>query len=144
MTKSENQATQEETSTRLPISQLFALDGRTAICTGSTGGIGKELCITLAEAGCDVVSVQLPVDAGQPSLEHSVKALGRPFSALDCDIGNSRDVRECFARIWAADVEPDILVNAAGINKRGALTKLTDADIDTVSSYRLTLESCQC
>lgn len=62
-------------SERLPIDQLFALQGRTAICTGATGGIGKELCVTLAEAGCDIVSIQLPLDPAGTSLEHEIKSL---------------------------------------------------------------------
>lgn len=133
MTKLDNEPENGKQPLRLPVSQLFALDGKTAVCTGSTGGIGKELCITLAEAGCDIVSIQLPNDPALPSLEHSIKTLHRRFSAFACDISNSTDVRECFAKIWAANIEPDILVNAAGINKRGALTKLTDADINTVN-----------
>jgi 2-deoxy-D-gluconate 3-dehydrogenase len=118
---------------RLPIDQLFALEGRTAICTGATGGIGKELCVTLAEASCDIVSIQLPFDPAGPSLEHEIESLGRSFRAFECDIGDSLDVRRCFSRIWDAQIEPDILLNAAGINKRGKVTELTDVDIDSVS-----------
>jgi NAD(P)-dependent dehydrogenase (short-subunit alcohol dehydrogenase family) len=120
-------------SKRLPIDQLFALQGRTAICTGATGGIGKELCVTLAEAGCDIVSIQLPLDPAGTSLEHEIKSFGRSFRAFECDIGDSCEVRKCFSRIWDAQIEPDILLNAAGINKRGKVTELTDADIDSVS-----------
>ncbi|KAM0716323.1 hypothetical protein Q7P37_007768 [Cladosporium fusiforme] len=137
MTASDNPPGKRGTPGRLPIYQLFALHGKTAICTGSTGGIGKELCITLAEAGCDIVSIQIPNDSGLPSLERGVKALNRRFTAFDCDIGDSQGVRECFAKIWVANIEADILVNAAGINKRGALTKLTDIDIDTVLDINL-------
>jgi 2-deoxy-D-gluconate 3-dehydrogenase len=111
---------------------LFALEGRTAICIGATGGIGKELCITLAEAGCDIVSIQLPLDPGDSSLETDIKALGRSFRAFECDIGDSCDVRKCFSRIWDAQIDPNILLNAARINKRGKVTELTDADIDSV------------
>ena len=119
---------------RLPVSELFSLRGKTAICTGSTGGIGKELCLTLAEAGCDIVSVQLPADPALPSLEHDIEALGRRFSSFECDIGNSQHVRSCFGKIWATGVEADILFNGAGINRRGNAIDLTDADIDLVSA----------
>lgn len=132
MTKADDHQVMDETPTRLPISQLFDLKGKTAICTGSTGGIGKELCVTLAEAGCNIVSIQRPNDPALASLERAITALNRHFSAFDCDIGNPQDVRACFANIWSANIEPDILVNAAGVNKRGALAKLTDADIDMV------------
>lgn len=118
---------------RLPVSDLFSLRGKTAICTGSTGGIGKELCLTLAEAGCDIVSMQLPEDPALPSLEHDIKALGRRFSSFECDIGNSQHVRSCFGKIWAAGIEADVLFNGAGTNRRGNATDMTDADIDLVS-----------
>jgi 2-deoxy-D-gluconate 3-dehydrogenase len=119
---------------RLPIDQLFALKGRTAICTEATGGIGKELCVTLAEAGCDIVSIQLPLDSVGASLESEIKGLGRAFRAFECDIGDSLDVHRCFSRIWDSQIEPDILLNAAGINRRGKVTELMDADIDAVSA----------
>jgi len=119
---------------RLAVDQLFALKGRTAICTGATGGIGRELCVTLGEAGCDIVSIQLPLDPAGPSLGEEIKALGRTFKAFECDIGDSRGVRECFSRIWDAQIVPDILLNAAGINLRGKVTELTDSNIDSVSA----------
>jgi NAD(P)-dependent dehydrogenase (short-subunit alcohol dehydrogenase family) len=72
-------------------------------------------------------------DPAGPSLEHEIESLGRPFRAFECDIGDSCEVRKCFSRIWDAQIEPDILLNAAGINKRGKVTELTDADIDSVS-----------
>jgi 2-deoxy-D-gluconate 3-dehydrogenase len=84
------------TPKRLPIDQLFALGGQIAICTGATGGIGKELCVTLAKAGCDIVSIQLPLDPAIPALETDIKALGRLFRAFECDIGDSHEVRKCF------------------------------------------------
>lgn len=118
---------------RLPISQLFAIDGLTAVCTGATGGIGKEMCVTLAEAGCNIVSIQLPNDAAAPSLQEDIIALGKNFTAFECDVGRSRDLRRCFEEIWATGIQADILLNAAGINRRGGIESVTDADIDAVS-----------
>jgi 2-deoxy-D-gluconate 3-dehydrogenase len=79
------------------------------------------------------VSIQLPLDPAGSLLEREIKALGRSFTAFECDIGDSLDVRRCFPRIWKSQIEPDILLNAAGINRRGKVTELTDADIDSVS-----------
>jgi 2-deoxy-D-gluconate 3-dehydrogenase len=84
---------------RILIDQLFALSGRTAICTGATSGIRKELCITLVEAGCEIVSIQLPLNPIGLLLKSEIKALGRPFRAFECDIGDSLDVRRYFSRI---------------------------------------------
>ncbi|KAL9566176.1 hypothetical protein ACKAV7_009710 [Fusarium commune] len=116
----------------LPVDRLFSIRGRTAICTGVTGGIGIELCAALAEAGVDIVSIQLPDDPVGPHLHKIVTEFGRSFKSFECDIADSKSLRACFASIWAAGVQPSILLNAAGINKRGAMEDLTDDDIDKV------------
>ena len=116
----------------LPVSRLFSTEGKTAICTGVTGGLGKELCTTLAEAGCDIVSIQLKGDPAGPMLEKAVKTLGRDFKSFDCDVGDSQALRTCFQEIWTSGVKPDIMLNAAGINRRGTIEILTDEDIDAV------------
>lgn len=126
-------ASQLSATGRLPVSQLFAIDGLTAVCTGATGSIGKEMCVTLAEAGCNIVSIQLPNDAAALSLQEDVIALGKNFTAFECDVGCSRDLRQCFEEIWATGMQADILLNAAGINQRGGTKSLTDADVDAVS-----------
>lgn len=118
---------------RLPLDRLFSVQGKTAICTGVTGGIGFELCVSLAEAGADIVSIQLPNDPAGASLEKSVRELGRSFMRFECDVSNSRLLRETFSDIWAAEVVPDILLNAAGINRRGPMEDFTDEDLDKVS-----------
>lgn len=118
----------------LPVSRLFSIEGKTAVCTGVTGGLGKELCTTLAEAGCDIVSIQLKGDSAGPILEKAVKTLGRDFKSFDCDVGDSQALRRCFQEIWSSGVTPDIMLNAAGINKRGTVEDLTDEDIDAVGS----------
>lgn len=118
----------------LPVSRLFSIEGKTAICTGVTGGLGKELCTTLAEAGCDIVSIQLKGDPAGPMLEKAVKTLGRDFKSFDCDVGDSQALRACFQEIWNSGVTPDIMLNAAGINRRGTVKDLTDEDIDAVGS----------
>lgn len=118
---------------RVPSSQLFSLQGKTVIATGGTGGLGTEMCVAMAEAGADVVSIHLPGDAGQAALEEAVKAVGRKVAAFGCDIGNSADLRATFHSIWASGVVPDILLNCAGLNRRGAIEDMTDDKIDLVS-----------
>ncbi|KAM0310374.1 hypothetical protein ACHAPQ_012500, partial [Fusarium lateritium] len=50
--------------------------------------------------------------------------------SFECDIADSKSLRACFIDIWAAGVQPAILLNAAGVNQRGAMEDLTDDDID--------------
>ncbi|KAH7168213.1 hypothetical protein DER46DRAFT_551788 [Fusarium sp. MPI-SDFR-AT-0072] len=128
----------------LPVDRLFSIRGRTAICTGVTGGIGIELCAALAEAGVDIVSIQLPDDPVGPHLHRIVTEFGRSFKSFECDIADSKSLRACFASIWAAGVQPSILLNAAGINKRGAMEDLTDDDIDKVFAINLKASFVTC
>jgi 2-deoxy-D-gluconate 3-dehydrogenase len=46
----------------VPVRDLFDLTGKTAILTGATGGIGLATTTALAEAGADIVSIQMPTD----------------------------------------------------------------------------------
>ncbi|KAF7589719.1 hypothetical protein BBP40_003917 [Aspergillus hancockii] len=117
-----------------PLDSLFSIRDKTAICTGVTGGIGQELCLTLAEAGANIVSIQLPGDPNGAKLRSGVESFGRSFSAFECDICESKVFRETFHQIWEAGIQPDILLNCAGVNRRGKVEDLTDEDIDVVGS----------
>ncbi|KAH0837716.1 2-dehydro-3-deoxy-D-gluconate 5-dehydrogenase [Fonsecaea pedrosoi] len=122
---------------RVPTSQLFSLEGKTVVATGGTGGLGLEICIALAEAGADIVSIHLPRDPGQTTLEEGVRKLGRKVIGFECDVGDSKQLRETFDRMWKADVVPDILLNCAGLNRRGPIEDMTDDKIDLIFSVNL-------
>lgn len=116
----------------IPLPDLFSIQGKTAICTGITGGLGKSLGLTLAEAGANIVSIQLPGDPELGALEKEVRSFGQKFHHFDCNIGDSVALRKCFTEIWTAGVAPDILLNCAGTNRHGPLETLTDEDINVV------------
>ena len=114
--------------------ELFSLTSKTAIVTGGTGGLGEEMTMALAGAGADIVSIQLPNDPNSPKLSSAVKKLGRKFIAFECNVKDSLTLRDTFAAIWAAGIVPDILLNCAGINRRGKVEDMKDEDIDDGSS----------
>lgn len=91
------------------------------------------MCVAMAESGADIVSIHLPDDPGQKKLEKAVGALGRNCTAFECDVGNSTDLRATFKSIWEAGIVPDVLLNCAGLNRRGAIEEMTDEKIDLVS-----------
>lgn len=117
----------------IPLTDLFSIREKTAICTGITGGLGKSLGLTLAEAGANIVSIQLPDDPELEALEKEVRSFGREFQHFDCNVGDSVALRKCFTEIWTAGITPDILLNCAGTNRHGPLETLTDEDINVVS-----------
>lgn len=86
-----------------------------------------------AEAGANIVSIHLPADPGQPSLEEAIESVGRKCTAFEGDVGDSVALRKAFQSIWNAGVVPDILLNCAGLNRRGPIEEMTDDKIDLVS-----------
>jgi 2-deoxy-D-gluconate 3-dehydrogenase len=115
------------------LQQTFSLDGKTAVVTGATGGLGRSLAAALAKAGAStIVSIEIPNDQNSPDLEATIKGLGRSFLRFECDLANNADVRSCYAKIWEAGVIPDILVNCAGVIRRKPCEDATDDDLDLV------------
>lgn len=95
------------------------------------------MCVAMAESGADVVSIHLPGDPAQKALEDAVGALGRKITGFECNIGDSAEIRATFQSIWRAGVVPDILLNCAGLNRRGAIEEMTDDKIDLVGGHLL-------
>ena len=92
------------------------------------------MCLAMAESGADIVSIYAPGDdAAQRNLQTVVEGVGRNVTGFPCDVGNSAELRATFQVIWAAGIVPDILLNCAGLNRRGAIENMTDEKIDLVS-----------
>ncbi|KAK4548844.1 hypothetical protein LTR36_008617 [Oleoguttula mirabilis] len=121
------------------IADLFALSSCTAIVTGGTGGLGLTMTIALAEAGANITSIEVPGDPVSSVLREKVESLGRAYSKYECDVKDSAQLRAVFKKVWE-DAEggkaetplPNILLNCAGINRRGPAESLSDEEIDEV------------
>ncbi len=102
------------------IRQLFALSGAVALVTGSSRGIGLSLARGLAQAGARVVlngRGSVEVEAAVADLRgEGAEAFAAPF-----DVSRSKDVSEAIARIEAEVGPIDILINSAGVQRRGSL-----------------------
>ncbi|KAJ5836744.1 gluconate 5-dehydrogenase [Penicillium robsamsonii] len=121
----------------LPTNQLFSLQDKTVICTGATGGIGLEMCKSLGEAGADIVSIQLPNDPNTASLSKHLTKIGRNFWVFECDLVDTSAIRATFQAIWTAGIQPCILLNCAGVNRRRPVIEVTDEDLDLILSINL-------
>ncbi len=96
----------------------YKLDGKVAIVTGASRGIGRTICLALAEAGADIVAVARTV----PDIERTaedVRGLGRRAIAVPTDVTRSDQIKAMVARAIGEFGRVDILVNNAGM----AITK---------------------
>jgi len=113
--------------------ELFGLAGRTALVTGASSGIGREIAEGLSRAGARVVLVARR-DAQLREVAEGIRRAGGRAEWVSGDLGDRADV----ARVAEAVPEPDILVNAAAVNIRPPLPELSTADWDRTMAVNLT------
>ena len=112
------------------------MNKRVAVVTGGIGGLGTEICRTLARAGRTVVAADLGARAERiADFERDVAGLDIHFEALDAG-----DFDACAATVRRIEAEHgslDILVNAAGITRDGTLRKMDKVQWDAVMNVNL-------
>ena len=119
------------------LDQLFSLDGRTAVITGGSSGIGWGMARALGRAGAAVVLVARDA-AALAARAAELTAAGGRAAWVSADLGDRAQVSRAAAAAAAAFGPPDILVNCAGLNLRPPLGELTLADWDVTMAVNLT------
>ena len=107
----------------------LSLAGRVAIVTGGGTGLGKAMCLAMAEAGADIVVGARRVPLIEQTAEE-VRAKGRKALAIPTDVTVSRDCNNIVDRTCAEFGKVDILVNNAGIGETGLGKRLFDLTDD--------------
>jgi 3-oxoacyl-[acyl-carrier protein] reductase len=116
--------------------EVFSLEGKTAIVTGASRGIGASIAIAMAEAGADVaLAARSTSDIEQ--LAGKIEAAGRRAMAITTDVTNPDDVRACVDQTVAAFGKIDILVNNAGITRDNLLMRMDEAEWNDVIATNL-------
>ncbi|MFJ2885214.1 SDR family NAD(P)-dependent oxidoreductase [Streptomyces sp. NPDC087305] len=118
------------------LSELFSLDGRIAVVTGGSSGIGRAAAGALARAGARVVVVARRERELAATVDE-LTAEGCRAAWVSGDLGTRDGIRAAADAVVEVFGEPDILVNSAGINLRPPLGELSEDVWDTTMSLNL-------
>jgi gluconate 5-dehydrogenase len=110
----------------------FSLQGRVALVTGGSRGLGFSMAQALQEQGATVV-----INArNTEDLDRAAKKIG--CEAVACDVSDAKAARAMLEKTAEKHGRLDILVNNAGVQHRVPLTEWTDEDFDRVIAINLT------
>ena len=113
-----------------PIADLISLAGRCAVVTGGASGIGLSVARRLAEAGADVVIVDIDAELAAASERELIEAFGRQPLIIVADVADPATLRRVIAAALDAFGRLDIWVNNAGICHASPLAELSLTEWD--------------
>jgi len=94
--------------------EIFKLDGKIALVTGSARGLGKEIALSFAQNGCSLVLVDriYPTETAK-----EIEKLGSPHTSVQANVSDEAEVRNVVKEAISQFKKVDILVNNAGISQ---------------------------
>ncbi len=119
------------------LESLFRVDGRRALVTGASSGLGRRFALTLARAGAQVIVAARRTDK-LADLVAQLEALPGRCLAVSLDVTDAAKVAACFDEIERRAGGPaDIVVNNAGVTVTKPLLEQSEADWDSVVGTNL-------
>ncbi|HZK01519.1 MAG TPA: 3-oxoacyl-[acyl-carrier-protein] reductase [Anaerovoracaceae bacterium] len=113
------------------------LEGKNAVITGGSRGIGKAIAIELARQGASVAIIYGGNDVAARNTATEVKELGREAEIYKCDVSSFDQTKNTVKKIIDDFTHIDILVNNAGITKDGLLLSMDEEGFDSVMNINL-------
>jgi 2-dehydro-3-deoxy-D-gluconate 5-dehydrogenase len=112
----------------------FRLEGKVAIVTGCSTGLGQGMSCGLAEAGADIVGVDC-VDFSET--QSRIEGIGRRFLGIKADLSSLEPIEGILGKTVDEFGKVDILVNNAGIIRRADAVEFTEKDWDDVMNLNI-------
>lgn len=113
------------------------LEGKTALVTGGSRGIGRQVCIRLASMGAEVgVNYRSNSEAADKTISEIISHGGKAFAA-PFDVSDPAALQEGIKAVTADHDGVDILVNNAGITRDGLMARMKESDWDQVLNTNL-------
>jgi len=122
---------------------MFKLDGKKALVTGASGGIGGAIAKALHAQGAHVILSGTRKEA----LDAVAKELGDRVTVMTCDLSDATSTTDLISKIDTELGGLDILVNNAGLTKDGLMMRMKDEDwlkvleVNLTSAFRLSREA---
>ncbi|MDZ5474374.1 3-oxoacyl-[acyl-carrier-protein] reductase [Bacillus sp. 31A1R] len=113
------------------------LQGKTALVTGASRGIGREIALELARQGANVAVNYAGSEASANEVVDQIKALGQDAFAVQCNVSDAESVGEMVKQTIEKFGSLDILVNNAGITRDNLLMRMKEDEWDDVINTNL-------
>jgi len=113
------------------------LEGKTAIITGASRGIGKAIALKFASEGADVAFSDLKYDENAENLEKELQELGVKAKGYASDASSFEDSEKFVNNVVTDFGKIDILINNAGITRDNLLLRMTENDWDLIMQVNL-------
>ncbi len=113
------------------------LEGKTALVTGASRGIGKQIAVTMAAKGAVVIVNYNGSKEKADAVVSEITAAGGKAESYGCNVAEDAAVKEMIQYIAKKYGAIDILVNNAGITRDGLMMKMSEEDFDAVTDTNM-------
>jgi len=113
------------------------LKGKVALVTGAARGIGKEIALTLAKAGAEVIVNYNGSKERAEAVVKEIEDMGGSARIYKCNVADEEESKQMVQEVLAKYGKVDILVNNAGITRDNLIMRMTEEDYDAVLNTNL-------
>ncbi len=116
---------------------MRSLEGKVAVVTGGSRGIGRAICVRLASMGALVYINYVSRSSAAEETQKIIQDAGNRAEIICFDVAQGDAVQEAFKKMVADAGSTDILVNNAGITRDGLMARMKESDWDEVMNTNL-------